>query len=37
MSALHVATPDALLDHIGDELGPTEWVEVAQDRIERFA
>jgi acyl dehydratase len=31
------ATPDDLLELAGTELGPTEWVEVGQDRIDLFA
>lgn len=34
---LHVATPADLPRHVGDPLGPTEWVTVAQDRIGQFA
>jgi acyl dehydratase len=30
-------TPDDLLELVGTELGPTEWVEVGQDRIDLFA
>ena len=30
-------TPDDLLELAGTELGPTEWVEVGQDRIDLFA
>ena len=38
MSAtLSVATPADLFDHIGDALGPTPWLEVAQNRIAKFA
>ena len=29
--------PNDLLDLVGTELGPTDWVEVAQDRIALFA
>ncbi len=31
------ATPAALLDAVGTELGPTEWLTVDQDRIDGFA
>jgi acyl dehydratase len=31
------ATPNDLLELVGTELGPTDWVEVAQDRIDLFA
>jgi len=34
---LHVPTPAGLLDHIGAELEPTEWVTIEQDRIDEFA
>lgn len=34
---LSVATPADLFDHVGDELGPTEWIEVTQQRIAEFA
>ncbi len=32
-----VATPAELLTLVGSELGPTDWVEVTQDRIALFA
>ena len=35
--SLRVATPKDLLDHVGAQLGPTDWVEVQQDRINQFA
>ena len=31
------ATPDDLLELVGTELGPTDWMEVGQDRIDLFA
>lgn len=31
------SSPDALLDAVGTELEPSEWVEIDQDRIDRFA
>ena len=34
---LSVATPKDLLDHVGDQLGPTAPVTVEQDRINLFA
>ena len=34
---LTVATPADLADHVGDSLGPTEWITVDQDRIAQFA
>lgn len=35
--SLTVATPADLLDHVGAQLGPTEWAELTQDRINLFA
>ncbi len=32
-----VAKPADLLDLVGSELGPTDWVEITQDRIALFA
>ncbi|MFD5248180.1 MaoC family dehydratase [Amycolatopsis sp. NPDC058340] len=32
-----VITFDDLPDHVGTGLGPTEWIEIPQDRIDRFA
>jgi acyl dehydratase len=32
-----VPSPEALLDAVGTELGPTAWRSVEQDRIDRFA
>jgi acyl dehydratase len=32
-----VDSPTALLDLVGADLGTTDWVEVTQDRIARFA
>ena len=29
--------PKALIDAVGSTLGPTDWVEIAQDRVDRFA
>ena len=34
---LEVETPQALKDHVGEELGPSEWVTVDQDMIDKFA
>lgn len=34
---LTAATPSDLLDLVGTKLGPTDWVEVDQDRINLFA
>ena len=31
------ASPEALLDAVGTELGPSGWITVGQDRIDRFA
>ncbi|HET6826433.1 MAG TPA: MaoC family dehydratase [Amnibacterium sp.] len=30
-------SPEALLDAVGIELGPSDWITVGQDRIDRFA
>ncbi|MCU1475033.1 MaoC family dehydratase [Amnibacterium sp.] len=30
-------SPEALLDAVGTELGPSSWITVGQDRIDRFA
>lgn len=30
-------SPEALLDAVGTELGPSDWITVGQDRIDRFA
>ncbi|OAN66688.1 MaoC family dehydratase [Sphingomonas sp. TDK1] len=37
MSARVFPAPSALLDVIGMQFGPTDWMEIAQDRIDRFA
>ena len=34
---LHVDTPKDLLQHIGRELGPSDWITVDQAMIDRFA
>lgn len=34
---LHVSTPADLPTHVGDLLGPTDWISVEQDRIVQFA
>ncbi len=34
---LHIDGPAAIPDHVGAKLGPTEWVEVEQARIDLFA
>ena len=31
------ATPEALLDAVGTQLGPTDWLTIRQDRIDQFA
>ena len=31
------ANPAALLDAVGTDLGVTDWIEITQDRIDRFA
>ena len=35
--SLSVPTPADLREHVGDALGPTEWVVVDQERINQFA
>ena len=35
--SLSVPTPADLLEHVGESLGPTEWVVVDQERINQFA
>lgn len=35
--SLSVPRPADLLDHVGDLLGPTEWIAVDQERIDQFA
>jgi acyl dehydratase len=37
VSALRVADPASLLEHVGARLGPTEWVTIEQSRIDEFA
>ncbi|HKY16847.1 MAG TPA: MaoC family dehydratase, partial [Microthrixaceae bacterium] len=37
MSVLVVPTPADLLDHVGESLEPTDWIEIDQARIDRFA
>src|SRR5207249_3176915 len=37
MPMLHVDTPKDLLQHIGRELGPSDWITVDQAMIDRFA
>lgn len=37
MSARVFETPATLLSAIGEEFGPTEWVEVGQERVDLFA
>ena len=34
---LTVATPKDMHDHVGAALGPSDWLEVTQERIDRFA
>ncbi len=34
---LTLATPGELLNHIGRELGPSDWVTVTQEMIDKFA
>lgn len=32
-----IASPDALLDMVGDDLGASEWVEISQSDVNMFA
>ena len=34
---LKLATPKDVFQHIGKELGPTEWITVTQEMIDKFA
>jgi acyl dehydratase len=34
---LKLETPKDLLDHVGTELGPSEWLTVTQEMIDKFA
>ena len=34
---LHIAGPAAIPEHVGAELGPTDWVTIDQQRIDLFA
>jgi acyl dehydratase len=37
MTARQFTTPQALLDAVGETFGPTEWLQVRQERIDCFA
>jgi acyl dehydratase len=37
MTKTTYGSPEDLLDAVGDQFGPTEWVEITQDRINKFA
>ncbi len=37
MAATEFDNPKALLDAIGTTFGPTEWIEITQDRVNKFA
>jgi acyl dehydratase len=37
MNTLTVESPKELLEHVGKELGPSEWFTVEQAQIDRFA
>jgi len=37
VTTLRVPDPASLLDHVGAELGPTEWITIDQARIDQFA
>ena len=34
---LKVEKPQDLLQHVGEELGPSEWLTVTQERVDKFA
>ena len=34
---LRLEVPKDLLEHVGEELGPSEWLTVTQDMIDKFA
>jgi len=37
MAATEFDNPKALLDAVGTTFGPTEWIEITQDRVNQFA
>ena len=37
MAVTNFDGPKALIDAVGTTLGPTDWVEITQDRVNRFA
>src|SRR5258706_6089037 len=37
MTKTTYGSPADLLDAVGDEFGPTEWIEITQERINAFA
>lgn len=37
MAARVFATPKELLDAVGAQLGPTEWIDITQERVNQFA
>src|SRR4051812_38544627 len=37
MAVTNFDSPKALLDAVGSAFGPTDWLEIAQDRIDKFA
>jgi acyl dehydratase len=37
MTKTTYGTPADLLEAVGDEFGPTEWIEITQERIDTFA
>ena len=37
MAARVFATPKELLDAVGAQLGPTGWIDITQERVNRFA
>lgn len=37
MAAVIVDTPDSLKEHVGNEIGVSEWLTITQERIAQFA
>ena len=37
MTAKTFGSPAELLTSVGEQFGPTEWIEITQDRIDKFA
>ena len=37
MTMLEIDTPEELLRHVGDTIGPGKWIDIPQSRIDAFA